>query len=41
MFVKLTKSFDDLIYTKSPGLESFAGLDGKGVYHNKIGRAHF
>ena len=36
MLVKLTKSFDDLIYTKIPGLESFAGLDGKGVYHNKI-----
>jgi hypothetical protein len=36
MFVKLKNTFDDLIYTKVPGLESFAGLDGKGVYHNKI-----
>lgn len=36
MFVKLKNRFDDLLYTQVPGLESFAGLDGKGVYHNKI-----
>ena len=36
MFVKLKNNFSDLLYTKVPGLESFAGLDGKGVYHNKI-----
>ena len=36
MFVKLKSNFSDLLYTKVPGLESFAGLDGKGVYHNKI-----
>jgi hypothetical protein len=36
MFTKLKTNFDDILYTKVPGLESFAGLGGKGVYHNKI-----
>lgn len=36
MFVKLKGEFDDLLYTNVPGLESFAGIDGKGVFHNKI-----
>ena len=36
MFVKLNDNFGDLLYIKKEGLDSFAGLDGKGVYHNKI-----
>lgn len=36
MFVKLENDFSNILYTQVPGLESFAGLDGKGVYHNKI-----
>jgi hypothetical protein len=35
MFVKLTKPFVTPIFTTVEGLESFAGLDGKGVHHKK------
>jgi hypothetical protein len=36
MFARLTNRFETPLYTNISGLESFAGLDGKGVYHNKI-----
>ena len=36
MFVKLLTPFDTPLFTTVSGLESFAGLDNKGVYHNNI-----
>ena len=36
MFVKLKHKFDTPIFTTIEGLESFAGLEGKGVYHKRV-----
>jgi hypothetical protein len=36
MFAKLKNNFVTPLYTTVEGLESFAGLGGKGVYHKKI-----
>jgi len=36
MFVKLKNKFETPIYTTISGLESFAGLDGKGVTHKRV-----
>ena len=36
MFVKLKNKFDKPLFTTVEGLESFAGLEGKGVQHKRI-----
>jgi hypothetical protein len=36
MFVKLKNKFETPLFTTVQGLESFAGLDGKGVHHKRI-----
>lgn len=36
MFVKLNKKFETPLYTTIEGLESFAGLDNRGVYHKRV-----
>lgn len=36
MFVKLKNKFETPLFTTIQGLESFAGLDGKGVHHKRI-----
>jgi hypothetical protein len=36
MFVKLKNKFETPIFTTLSGLESFAGLDGKGVQHKRV-----
>lgn len=36
MFVKLKNTFKKPLFTTVEGLESFAGIDGKGVHHKRI-----
>jgi hypothetical protein len=36
MFVKLKNKFEKPLFVTVSGLESFAGLEGKGVYHKRI-----